>query len=567
MRKVKLAMWICVLLSAALMSLPWLVPHCGWVALFGLVPLLCADHIASINGIRRFRIWHYSFFVLWNAITTWWVANATLGGAIFAVLANALQMSLVFGLFRLSKRRLGGILPYIFLAVAWIAWERWYLQSAQISWPWLVLGNAFAQSTRSIQWYEFTGALGGSAWVWAVNITIFLMVKALLEGDWAHWNAKGRAAALVWTVGVIAFPFAASAHIYHHYKEVSEAQVPVIIGQPNFDPYEKFKSMSQAEQTSVLLGLYEQALPEGEWNGLLLAPETFTGDIFLDRIPDSRSFRTFQEFLQRHPGASLLFGASTYQVFQRHSAPSILARKCGDGWIENHNSAIMTDASGRAEVFHKSKLVVGTELTPYPKVFVPIDDKLGGVMGRCIGQKEIACLHLVSEQSDQSASADRPEAVNPPDRGCRGLRPDAREAASSGVIAVGCAVCYESVYGEYCTGYVRKGARLLTVITNDAWWGDTPGYKQHFSYSCLRAIETRRDIARCGNTGISAIIDQKGDVLQRGPWWEPAVLSGVVNLNSAQTFFVRYGDITGRVCTFAFLLLLLALVVRLLIRR
>ena len=545
MRKVRLVMWFCVLLSAALMSLPWLVPHCGWVALIGLVPMLCADHIASINGVRRFCVWHYAFFVLWNAITTWWVANATLGGAIFAVLANALQMSLIFGLFRLGKRRLGGIVPYIFLAVAWIAWERWYLQSAQISWPWLVLGNAFAQSTRSIQWYEFTGSLGGSAWVWACNITIFLLIKALLEGDWAHWNAKARVAALVWAVGVIAFPFAASAHISHHYKEVCEGQVPVVIGQPNFDPYEKFESMSQAEQTSVLLGLYEQALPEGEWNGMLLAPETFTGDIFLDRIPESRTFRTFQDFLRRHPGASLLFGASTYQVFNQRSKPSILARKYGDGWIENHNSAIMTDASGRAEVFHKSKLVVGTELTPYPKVFVPIDDKLGGVMGRCIGQKEIACLH--AEIAGQAGNDDRH------------TRPDR--------VSVGCAVCYESVYGEYCTGYVRKGAKVLTVITNDAWWGDTPGYKQHFSYSCLRAIETRRDIARCGNTGISAFIDQKGDVLQRGPWWTPAVLSGVVNLNSRETFFVRYGDIIGRICTFAFLLLLLALLVRLLIRR
>ena len=193
--------------------------------------------------------------------------------------------------------------------------------------------------------------------------------------------------------------------------------------------------------------------------------------------------------------------------------------------------AIITDTSGRAELFHKSKLVVGVELTPYPKIFVPLDDKLGGVMGRDIGQKEISCLHL----SDGTP--------------------------------FGCAICYESVYGEYCTGYVKKGARFLTVITNDAWWGDTPGYGQHLSYSRLRAIETRRDIARCGNTGISAIIDQRGEVLDKTPWWEEAVLRGEVNYSSHQTFFVRYGDIAGRLSTLAFLLLLLSLAVRLLIRR
>jgi apolipoprotein N-acyltransferase len=527
MNRVKLALWTCVLLSAVLMSLPWLVPHCGGFALVGLVPLLCADHIAMVNKVRRFRIWHYSFFVLWNAATTWWVANATVGGAIFAILANSLQMSLIFGLFRFGKRRLKGILPYILLAAAWIAWERWYLTSAQISWPWLVLGNAFAQSTRSIQWYEFTGVLGGSVWVWVCNITVFMLLKAFIEGDWAHANGKTRLAATLWLALIFVLPYAASGHIYHHYREVSEGELPVIIGQPNFDPYEKFHSKTQAEQTAQLLSLFERQLPEGEWNGLLLAPETFTGDVYLGHIPEGNTFRSFQHFLKGHPGASLLFGASTYEVFDRRRAPSILARRYGDKWIENHNSAIMTDASGRAEVFHKSKLVVGTELTPYPKIFVPIDNLLGGVMGRCIGQPEIACLHL--EMPDK--------------------------------IAVGTAVCYESVYGEYCTGYVRKGAQVLAVITNDAWWGDTPGYRQHFSYSCLRAIETRRDIARCGNTGISAIIDQRGDVLSRTLWWRPSVLSGTVSLSSKETFFVRYGDICGRAAGFLFLLMLLALLV------
>ena len=123
-------------------------------------------------------------------------------------------------------------------------------------------------------------------------------------------------------------------------------------------------------------------------------------------------------------------------------------------------------------------------------------------------------------------------------------------------------MCYESVYGEFCTGYVKKGAKLLTVITNDAWWGDTPGHRQHFNYSRLRAIETRRWVARCGNTGISALIDPEGHVVSRTPWWEPALLEGTVGLCSEQTFFVRYGDMVGRVCVFLFLLLAAAAVFR-----
>ena len=527
MRKPYGAMWILVLLSAVLMSLPWLVPHCGFLALIGLVPLLSAERVASQNGVKHFWIWHYSCFVLWNAFTTFWVCNATVGGGIFAVLANALQMSLVFGLFRLSKKRLGGILPYIFLAFAWIAWERWYMVSSQISWPWLVLGNAFARSIRSIQWYEFTGTLGGSLWVWAANLSFFGLMVSILEGTWFRWRGFAKWSSVIATVLVFALPFAASAHIWHYFEEDSEGSVGVTIAQPNFDPYEKFQSLSQQQQTDILLGQFEEALADS-CSSLLIAPETFTGDIWLNNVPGSPTWQSFQSFLKGHPQAELLFGASTYKYYPQRSAPSILARESGSGWMESYNTAFATDTSGRIEFFHKSKLVVGVEMTPYPKFFVPIDNKLGGLMGRCIGQKEISCLHY-------------------------------------GDVPFGCAICYESVYPEYCTGYVRKGAEFMTIITNDAWWGDTPGYRQHASYASLRAIELRRDIARCGNTGISGIINQRGEFLSQSNWWQRETLSGEVNLSSRKTFFVRYGDIVGRISTFAFLLLLASLLVLFLI--
>ncbi len=525
MKRTRLILWICILLSAVFMSIPWLVPHCGFFALFGLVPLLIADDIADRQGMRRSWLMIYLCFVLWNAATTWWVKNATVGGAVFAVLANALQMGVIWWAFRQFKRRVAGVLPYIFLAVLWIAWEKWYLQSAEISWPWLVLGNAFAQSTRSVQWYEITGSLGGSLWVWTANISIFWMLRSLTGEPMKPWIRKALPA---WTLAVIAFPYAASAYIWHNFEEDSEGALPVVIAQPNFDPYEKFEAMSQAEQTEVLLSLYEEALQgDGDWKGLLIAPETFTGDVFLDDIASGHTFRCFQTFLKRHPGAGLLFGASTYDIYRdRHSKPHILARRFGNGWVVNHNSAILTDTSGRADVFHKSKLVVGTELTPYPKIFVPIDDKLGGVMGRCVGQEHIACV--------------------------RHLKYDAEGGREC--VMVGVPVCYESVYGEYCTGYVKMGARMLAVITNDAWWGDTPGYKQHLSYSCLRAIETRRDIARCANTGISAIIDQRGEILSSTGWWQRCTLTGEVNLSSRTTFFVRHGDLVGLACVILTLL-------------
>jgi apolipoprotein N-acyltransferase len=83
---------------------------------------------------------------------------------------------------------------------------------------------------------------------------------------------------------------------------------------------------------------------------------------------------------------------------------------------------------------------------------------------------------------------------------------------------------------------------LLCIITNDGWWDDTPGYKQHLSYAKLRAIETRRDVARSANTGMSAFINQKGEITYKSSWWVEAEKIQQVKLNNQLTFYSKHGD-------------------------
>ena len=541
MKRENILLWGLVLLFAVLMSIPYLVPHMGLLALVGFIPLLCMERIASLSGTKRIWLYHYSAFVLWNAFTTFWVCNATVGGGLFAIFANALQMSLVFGLFRLSKKKFNGALPYIFLALTWIAWERFYFD-AEISWPWLVLGNSFARTTWAVQWYEFTGTLGGSLWIWTCNLGIFGLLVSLSDGSWARFNIKAKAASCIGILTLLIAPPVISEAIGKEYNDAmdSEDNLEVLIIQPNIDPYNKFQAMTQDQQNALLEGMMAKELAPRKADScstplLVVAPETFTGDIVCGDYPRSRTWRRMTSFLKEYPGVNLLFGASSYDYIYTEKAPSHTARHIRDGlWLEAHNSALMTDGTARTEIFHKSKLVVAVEHTPYPAIFCKIDDLLGGVMGRCVGQDQISLLHVKAGEEE---------------------------------IPVGCAVCYESVYGEYYTDYIRKGARAMTIITNDAWWGDTPGYRQHLSYASLRAIETRRAIARCANTGISAIVSPSGKILKPTPWWEQASIQSYIPLRNDLTFFVTHGDITGRICTFLFCLLVMALAVRFITRR
>ena len=103
---------------------------------------------------------------------------------------------------------------------------------------------------------------------------------------------------------------------------------------------------------------------------------------------------------------------------------------------------------------------------------------------------------------------------------------------------------------------------MLFIGTNDGWWDNTAGHRQHLRYARLRAIETRRSIARSANTGVSALINQRGEILQPTKYGEAAAIRGELRLNQAITFYVRWGDVVARLAMFAAIILLLNTFVR-----
>ncbi len=199
-------------------------------------------------------------------------------------------------------------------------------------------------------------------------------------------------------------------------------------------------------------------------------------------------------------------------------------------YYDAYNSAIQIDTSNYIPIYHKSKLVVGVEKMPYPKLFKLLGNvilDLGGTTGsRATQDYRGTFKHPVSDMK------------------------------------VAPVICYESVYGEYVTDYIKNGANFIFVITNDGWWGNTPGFKQHLTYSSLRAIETRRSVARSANTGISAFINQRGEILNRTQWWVRDAIKNNIKANNELTFYVKYGDYIGRLAGFLAVFLFLYAIVQ-----
>lgn len=420
---------------------------------------------------------------------------------------NSLFMSWVYFAAYLCKRRLGEAWGQWSLVFFWVTFEYLHM-NWELSWPWLTLGNAFAAHPEWVQWYEYTGALGGSVWVLAANSIVYRIFRSF---TWPK---------LAWPALLILLPIGLSYGMYYSYEEkIDSVQVAVI--QPNIDPWnEKFTNGTQKAQFQKLMRLAQsQAKPDLDY---IVFPETSLPDGLWNFEKDSLpQFLAMRAFLQATPKTKIVIGVSYMELFPEGSNPDTLpisASRYGRTplFYDDYNSAVQIDTSLNIPLYHKSKLVPGPEAFPFAKYLKPFQDKifgdLGGMIGNLGSQKERAAF----------AAPDRPE------------------------LKVGPIICYESIYGEFVTGYVQQGASLLFIITNDGWWGNTPGYRQHFQYARLRAIETRRSIARAANTGISGFINQRGDVLVQTPYWQEAAVTQTLNANHDITFYVRFGDYIGR---------------------
>lgn len=506
--------FILAIISGLLLAAAWPTYGVAFFIFTGFVPLLLVEKKIRETSVKRsgLKVFGnaYLTFLLWNGLTTWWLWNSTVFGMLFAVLVNSLFMSLVFLSYHFVATRFPKKIHFIYLPAVWMAFEQLHLDWA-FSWPWLNLGNVFSEYYTWIQWYEFTGTFGGSLWVWIVNISLFVSIDQYLVLK----NRKYLTKSIVRTLLLIAIPIAISLWIYQK-EEKNEKTARVVILQPNVDPYTEKYGRSNYESLTDLLSIAGKH--ELGKTDFLIAPETTLSKLTsVDYLTVTQERVMINALINQYPNLNLLTGADLFKLYEQTEKPSPYANKTSRGdWVELYNAALFFNKETvEAPYYIKSKLVVGVETFPFKNTLEPL---LGNVM---IDLGGTVSVRAVQEDRTVFSSID-------------------------GGYKVGPIICYESVYGEFVTDYVKKGANFLAIITNDGWWGNTQGHKQHLSYARLRAIETRKSIARSANTGISAIVNPKGDIVRQLGYEEKGSISYDLSLNETITFYVKFGDYLAR---------------------
>lgn len=455
----------------------------AWVAM---VPLLWLAE--SSGSLRR------AFWFAWLAGATahllgfYWIEYTArvFGGfphglSEIILLGFAFLAALPLPLFSLLTR-FSGLGPLrIFPALIWVAIEFLWPQL----FPWY-LANSQAQFLTLIQSADLVGLYGVSFLLVWCNSLVYAALFG--RGQGRRTIVAGAAVLSALLMGNL---------VYGHFRlksvaeEMSAARtIDIAAIQGSIDIQRKWNIAFLEANLKSFLDLTAKTAnatlylwPESSVEGWI--PET------MDRLPP-------EIVPALPPQSSLIFGARTFSG--RPNSPDMKA----------YNSALLIDADGRVHGrYHKQVLLAFGEYIP----FAPLLSKVPG-------------MPPIGEGFS------------------RGAGPATLDLA--GGIKVAPLICYEDLMPELARRFVReKGANLLVNLTNDAWFGNTLAPWQHARLTQWRAIETRKNLVRVTNTGVTTVINPKGEMLETLPLFSAAVLTAKVEIMEGATFYVRYGDWFG----------------------
>ena len=496
-------------MGGILSGLAWTGWCSGLILLIAFVPFFLIETYLFENPKRftpnAFFIYLLPGFVIFSLIALGWMRVASITGAICVIMGLSFLMAFTTWLAHIVRLRSGNLPGFISMITFWLGYEYISLNINIIS-PWLNLGNGLSKDILFIQWYDVTGTAGGSLWILLSNLFLAIVLVTSLA------KKRRNAVYLIIWLSIIIIPSFASIYRYYTIKLNNQNGSEVIIIQPNTDPYtEKFTIPFEDQLKKVITQANSRITEKTEW---VITPETTIDDpANLDDLANDKYVKMIKGMIKQYPRIDVVIGLVTYRLYPAmKEAPTVSARKIDASglYYDHFNSAVKIDSGKSFGIYHKSKLVPGIEMqfSNGPGRFITrILPYLGGTRWGYGIQEDRVCFEHTST-----------------------------------FMKIAPVICYESVFGKFVTDYVKKGAEAIFIITNDGWWKNTNGYKQHLYYASLRAIETRRPVVRAANTGVSSLIDIRGKRTYETGWWTRAVIKGEIYPETRITTYVKYGD-------------------------
>ncbi len=491
-------------LSGVFLAAAFPLVNLHFLAWFALVPLLLAVNgqnvktgfwLGGITGLV-----YFTGTVYWVSNSMYYYGNIALLPASFFTLLLSAYLALYPAMFGAAAARVGNTKPnlrFLALPAVWTSLElgRTYVFSG---FPWVLLGYSQYSVLPVIQIADLAGVYGVSFLVVLVNASL-----ADLIIDRKRWHAVLAAGIAMMLVLVYGFSKL-------HTPEPSGG-ITVSVVQGNIEQDKKWNPAYQSETLATYKRLTLEALKQHP--DLVIWPETATPFYFMAARQSDRLLSEDLVSFVKETGVPLLFGSPTYEVKPTRQ-------------IVGRNSAFLLSPEGRTEaVYHKIHLVPFGEYVPLKKILFFV-----GKMVEAIGDFEPGREYTVMTVPYGAGGREQTKICT--------------------------VICYEIIFPDLVRKFVKRGAAVVTTITNDAWFGRTAAPYQHFSMAVFRAVENRVPVARAANTGISGFIDPAGRILATSGIFTEAQLTRTVAPGTGKTFYTEYGDVFAYLCVLTSLVLL-----------
>lgn len=502
--------WLYPVISGALLTAAFPKPGLWLLAWVALVPLILAIRDADAGTAFRAGflagLVHYLTLLYWVVITMrtygflpWWQCIALL-----VLLAS--YLALYTGLFatllvRLCKKPLQLLL---LMPVLWVALE--YVRSFLLTgFPWGLLGYSQFNRLHIIQISDMFGVLGVSFLLVLVNAGVCLMLLFAAHRPWGGREVTRRGAVtalvlpMIAVAAVLGYGSARLAAVDQALNPAATIRVAAVQG--NIDQAHKWDPAYQISTARKYVAMTLSAA--GKHPDLVVWPETATPFYF----DASRKLTRLVTDGVRRAGVYLLTGS-----------PSV--EESVSGPPRYFNSAYLVAPDGR---------VVGrydkVHLVPFGE-YVPLKWLLSFV-GKMVAQ--VGDFSAGEKGRTLAWGAEKPP--------------------------LGVQICFEIIFPGLSRALVKNGAGLLVNLTNDAWFKKSAAAYQHFSMTIFRAVENRRSLVRCANTGISGVIDPAGRIVASTALFTDAVVNRSVPIMHMTTVYTRFGDVPALACLIAVIVL------------
>ncbi len=490
--------FILTLLTAVLFFLSFPPFATGYLAFIAFIPFLA---LLECNGFRSgFRTGYTVGLLSLGAMLYWlnWNSGADALQATGMYLAMVLYLALWWGAFGWLQGLFGrafGTKGFLVAPLLWTSLE--YLQSfGELGFTWHSFATPLSAYPTMIQFISYTGMFALPFWVMSVNVSLFLVIKFLMNAK----NRQPRHSATFFAVVtpvLILSPILWSLFLLPAPERRSGKSITVAIVQPNIEPNRKWLERDFAFRTLM----NQTRSLRGKPKDMIIWPETaipvrLRWDPFkLNRIIDEITLQN-----------TVMLTGIPDKRFTENKDGSMLWR--------SYNSVYLIRQDSTIETYDKMHLVPLGEYVP--GILLPIK-----TLAMDVGASDYAAgdsmMVFTIEKTDTLTGQRIPYRFST-------------------------VICLESVFAPIVREGVVRGAEFLVIVTNDAWYDATIAPEQHAQIAVLRAIENRIPVVRCANSGVSCIIDPAGRILTRTPNPSEAMIYETISLEKPGSFYTRHGD-------------------------